>query len=41
MEAYKDILTSFCPYYYNLFALVINKETVFCGKDQKLIPYTV
>ena len=28
------------PYYFNLFALVVNKETIFMGKQGKLIEYS-
>jgi hypothetical protein len=29
------------PYYYNYYALVVNKEIVFMGKEGRLIDYSI
>lgn len=37
----KEIMIALLPYYYNFFALAVNKEVVFRGEQAQLLEYSV
>ena len=41
LERHREVMISLLPYYYNFFALAVNKEVAFRGEQAPLLEYTV